>query len=149
VKNTGIIKSEQEDGFDIFDGKLVLQTVFNVLLAGIKRKNCLLFCNFIAMNLFQNLRPAIFWDTDFSKLDAEEHKSYIIRRVFDIGSLEEIADLLNYYGDDAVREVLVKADRLTINAHKMAGLIFDLPPDAFACYTHIQSMKKLWQSAGV
>lgn len=79
---------------------------------------------------------------DINSLDAEEHKSYIIRRIFDIGSLEEVADVLNYYGDAETKDVLIKANSLTQPAFNMAKLIFKLQPTDFACFSKIQFMKE-------
>ncbi|WP_066633338.1 HigA family addiction module antitoxin [Labilibacter marinus] len=56
--------------------------------------------------LFPNLksiRKAIFWDTDFDKIDWLKNKRAIIKRVFERGNELEISEILNFYGTADVR----------------------------------------------
>lgn len=62
-----------------------------------------------AMNNHPNLkhyRKALFWDTNMETLDWERNQLWIIRRVFEYGSEEEILETLRFYGKDIVKEVL-------------------------------------------
>ena len=45
------------------------------------------------------LRPVLFWDVDMNSLDWQKHKHFIIDRVKQRGSDEEIKRVLDYYGE--------------------------------------------------
>ncbi len=51
-------------------------------------------------------RKVLFWDTDMSKLDWEKQYSAIIRRIFERGNVEEKQAILDFYGEDKVKEVV-------------------------------------------
>jgi hypothetical protein len=55
---------------------------------------------------------SLFWDTDPKSLDPEKHSSYIIPRVMDYGSLEDVRLISNYYGDETIKRVLLEASYL-------------------------------------
>lgn len=44
-----------------------------------------------------NIRPVVFWDTDMAYLDWQKHKDFIIKRVTQRGSKEELKAVLEYY----------------------------------------------------
>lgn len=54
----------------------------------------------------QTLRPVLFWDTDIRKINWEKQKSAIIRRVFERGNVAERAEIMRYYGEQAVKDAL-------------------------------------------
>jgi addiction module HigA family antidote len=55
---------------------------------------------------FSKFRPALFWDTRIEHIDWEQQKKAVIKRVFERGNLAEKKEILNFYGQDAVREIL-------------------------------------------
>ena len=90
--------------------------------------------------LTQNIsvRPSLFWDVDLSKLSTEKNKDFIIRRVFDRGTLEEILDLIVHYGEDAVQSSLLKAPSLRKPTVYLAAAFFNKKTQDFACYNTTQ-----------
>jgi len=48
-----------------------------------------------------------FWDVDFNKLSVEEHGFLVIKRILDRGYTGDIRWLLDTYGKDKIREVLL------------------------------------------
>lgn len=54
----------------------------------------------------KNFRKALFWDTDFSKIDWQKNKRAIIRRVLERGNTQEIKEMLSFYGTKTIREEL-------------------------------------------
>ena len=42
------------------------------------------------------IRKALFWDTDFSKLDWSKNRTSIIKRIFERGNEYEITEILNF-----------------------------------------------------
>ena len=54
-----------------------------------------------------NLLPKVlFWDTDIDKLDWQRYKSYVINRVFERGDDAEIKEVIRFYGEETVKEIL-------------------------------------------
>ncbi len=51
-------------------------------------------------------RKALFWDTDFEKLDWEKMKSAIILRIFERGNEMEIQEIISFYGHTAVNRII-------------------------------------------
>ena len=51
----------------------------------------------------------LFWDTKFENIDWNEHRSYVINRVFERGSEEEILETIRFYG----RDVIVNSIRIS------------------------------------
>ncbi|MBV7532122.1 helix-turn-helix domain-containing protein [Chitinophaga sp. sic0106] len=55
---------------------------------------------------FSKFRPALFWDTKMEIIDWNKQKRSVIERVFDRGNFTEKKEILNFYGHDAVKEIL-------------------------------------------
>ena len=56
----------------------------------------------------QNLRKALFWDTDIDSINWEEYKGSVITRVFQRGNFSEKKEIVRFYGSRTVREFLNK-----------------------------------------
>ena len=55
---------------------------------------------------FQKFRPVIFWDTDIKKIDWENNKPSVIRRIFERGNEEEINEIIRFYGKKDIAAIL-------------------------------------------
>lgn len=77
-----------------------------------------------------------FWDTDFSKLDKDLHKTFIIERVFNYGKWNDILHVISYYGEKDVTEILLNAEFLTEEGLDLASAIFKLNKNRFKCYSN-------------
>ena len=51
-------------------------------------------------------RQSLFWDVDPATIDPEKHAKYVIERMLDLGSLDELTWLFSYYPVAKVRHVL-------------------------------------------
>lgn len=51
-------------------------------------------------------RKSLFWDTDMGSIDWLDQKRAIIQRVFERGNDEEKAEIMRFYGEDAVLAAL-------------------------------------------
>lgn len=51
-------------------------------------------------------RPSLFWDVDPAQIDPEKHSRYIIERIMDFGSDEEIRWMWRAYSREEMRRVL-------------------------------------------
>lgn len=52
------------------------------------------------------IRPVLFWDTRFENIDWQQHKAYVIKRVFERGNLTEKKEILRFYGHELIRKTL-------------------------------------------
>lgn len=51
-------------------------------------------------------RPALFWDTTIERIDWQAHSRFVINRVFERGSEDEIMEIIRFYGRDRILEVV-------------------------------------------
>lgn len=51
-------------------------------------------------------RNALFWDTDISKIDWQKNKKSVIKRVYERGNDKEKKEILHFYGEAAISQVL-------------------------------------------
>lgn len=86
----------------------------------------------------------LFWDVDENKLDFEKNSGQIIPRVFMRGTIEDIVQVLRYYGKERVKKTLLQTrylDKLTL-AFSIG--FFNLKKEDFRCYKLNQSIPQLW-----
>ncbi len=80
----------------------------------------------------------LFWDSDKEKLDYDRDKNKIIRRVFDLGLHEDVAEALWYYRHTELVEALTSATYLPQNALLLGKILLELKLEDFKCYTSKQ-----------
>ena len=85
-----------------------------------------------------HLSSKAFWDIDMSKLDYEKQADYIIRKVFDHGSWEDVLEVTAYYGKERTAMALKNASYLMEKTMVLASKIFTIPITDFKCYTSKQ-----------
>ncbi len=75
-----------------------------------------------------------FWDVDVSENDFKDSYEWIITRVFDRGTLDEVLSIINYYGFDFVKRILqTTTDNLPNHSILLARAIFKLSYTDFKC----------------
>ena len=52
------------------------------------------------------ISKVLFWDTDIDKIDWQKYKRYVINRVFERGSENEINEIISFYGKEDVKKIL-------------------------------------------
>lgn len=52
------------------------------------------------------LRPTLFWDTSLDKIDFTAHSRYVINRVFERGTEEEIKEIIRFYGIEMILKTI-------------------------------------------
>ncbi|WP_250631052.1 DUF6922 domain-containing protein [Rhodoflexus caldus] len=90
------------------------------------------------------LSKVIFWDTEYSKLDYEKHRNYIIERVLIYGKVTDWRAIQAYYGNDIIKQVAINARNLDAKTLAFVSNLFDIPKQQFRCYTMLQSVPKHW-----
>lgn len=91
-----------------------------------------------------DLPTYLFWDIIIEKLEAEKNKKYIITRVFERGSDEHIVQILDFYGIEQVKQVLLEAAYLRDDTITLCCELFSIKPQDFRCYERKQLNKELW-----
>ncbi len=56
-----------------------------------------------SQKLKDSLRPALFWDMDFNTLNLDEFAAFVVVRVMERGTREEVRAVWNYYGAEIIR----------------------------------------------
>lgn len=75
-----------------------------------------------------------FWDVEIKAQDFKDSFEWIIVRVFDRGTLDEVFSIINYYGFNFVKKVLTSTqENLPNHAILLARAIFNLNHTDFKC----------------
>lgn len=91
-----------------------------------------------------SLSPALFWDTDSSKIKLDTHAKTIVERVVMHGTWPEFKATLDYYGRDLIREILVNLRYLDNRTLSFCSAYFFVPKSDFRCYMLKQSNPTHW-----
>lgn len=91
-----------------------------------------------------NIDPRLFWDTDVTKLDPQKHSSYIIERVVSRGEWDDWKNLLDFYGHEQIRHVVISLRHLDAKTHHFLAMYFNCPLESFRCYTQKQLNHGHW-----
>jgi hypothetical protein len=77
-----------------------------------------------------------FWDQDYTKLDFEKSKNYIIERVVSRGGSNDEFELFRYYGYDVIKDEVVKIRYLNRKILNYLSILFKILPNEFCCYNN-------------
>lgn len=91
-------------------------------------------------DMLRNNSP-LFWDVDPTTLEPEKHKRYIMHRVMDYGTLENVRETFSYYGEQTILEVLKECPDLDKKTISFFALYYDIAPDEFRAYRKRSSFK--------
>ena len=73
------------------------------------------------------LRTTCFWDVDFRKLDREKDKFFIISRVLEYGTMEDVVNLLSEYDSAEIAQVVRRSRIISRATANFWGLILNIP----------------------
>lgn len=89
------------------------------------------------------LSMRLFWDVprDRGNIDdiIDNCPAWLIRRAFEHGTMDDIRWVLQWYGEEMVKEALCQAESLSKVTVAFAAGLFDLEKDAFKCYRYKRS----------
>jgi hypothetical protein len=80
----------------------------------------------------------LFWDSNPELIDFERDKNKVIRRVFDMGRIEDVVETLWFYKREDIIHALITASYLPQNAILLGSALFQLKNEDFKCYTSKQ-----------
>ena len=64
------------------------------------------------------LRKSLFWDTDFEKIDWQNHAKAIIQRVFERGNEAEKSEIERFYGKEKIENALLSNSTKPMKLYK-------------------------------
>ena len=64
------------------------------------------------------LRKSLFWDTDFEKIDWQNHSIAVIQRVFERGNDAEKSEIERFYGKEKIENALLSNSTKPMKLHK-------------------------------
>ncbi|WP_158798627.1 plasmid maintenance system antidote protein [Pedobacter sp. L105] len=89
-----------EEALGLEEGTLMTLQVFYDIKKE-KQKNKI--CNGPDISL---IRPSLFWDTPIAKIDWDNQKKSVIRRIFERGNEQEKQEIVRFYGNDIVSDII-------------------------------------------
>jgi hypothetical protein len=98
------------------------------------------------LNIQKAFKKEYFWDVDISSLDAGKSKRLIVERVFNLGTLNEIKLVVNFYGTKKVVDVLQNLNYMDPKTLNFCSKLFNIPFHLFKCYRRRQSLPLHWNS---
>jgi len=90
------------------------------------------------------INDAYFWDINIKTLDEIKSKRLIIERVANLGNLDEIKLLVNYYGKKELENTICNLNYLDPKTLNFFSLVFNIPKSNFKCFTRKQSKVQHW-----
>ena len=79
-----------------------------------------------ALKKYPDFSQSCFWDMDYTKLDFDAGKRYIITRVVSHGGQDDLIELFNYYGWDTIKEEVVHIRYLNSKILNFLSLLFEI-----------------------
>ena len=92
-----------------------------------------------------NYSEHLFWDIDLESFDEIKHAAWLMVRVFERGTLEDIRLLLKSYPKPQIKESLMSARHLDKITLAFAATVFDVKEEEFQCYKNRQSFQRYWE----
>jgi hypothetical protein len=97
-------------------------------------------------SIISGLKPQYFWDVDFSALNDTSSTRLIIERVFTMGEVHEMNQVIKFYGEKRVVEVLCNLAYIDPKTLNFITKLFNKPRNEFKCSKRMQSMPQHWSS---
>ncbi len=94
------------------------------------------------MDLLKDKR--LFWEVDLNTLDPLEHQQYIIERVFERGTWNDLKKLADIYKIGDIKNALKKARWLDEKTMYFVSAYFNIPLQEMRCYTQRQLSPVPW-----
>jgi hypothetical protein len=95
------------------------------------------------VNISILLRQSYFWDVDITP-GKTVSKRLIIERIFCLGTLTEMALVLQFYGKEEVEKTLCNLNYIDPKTLNFVSKYFSRPKKEFKCYTRKQLMLQHW-----
>jgi len=92
------------------------------------------------------LSKHLFWDISPNVLDEVKSKRIIIERVFTLGDIEDIKEIVRFYGLPVIKKEIVNAGFIDNKSLEWISLFLKIPKNKFRCYLKQLSNPTHWNS---
>ena len=75
----------------------------------------------------------LFWDTDINTIDLKKHSAYIIRKIVDFGTPQDILWMKQAYSPADIQEVIKKSRGISRKSAHYWAAYFGLPDEEIEC----------------
>ena len=91
---------------------------------------------------------ALFWDTDPTGVDTEMHRDFVIGRILAVGTLESIRWALADYGDDVIRDWIVRHEGRQLSGPQLRfwETVIGLPEDRVSAWLATPE-RRIWEGS--
>ena len=86
----------------------------------------------------------LFWDADASDLDLERNKRYVVQRVLERGTIEDLRKAFRVYGLGQIVATAKTLRTMEPQALSFISCLAEEPRDHFRCYTRKRSPQAPW-----
>ena len=93
---------------------------------------------------FEDFSPNLFWDADPADLDFSKHMKYVVQRVLERGTLDDMRHMFSMYGFDNVVATSKTLRSLDPVSFSFIVNLSGQPKESFRCYTLKQSSQAPW-----
>lgn len=91
-------------------------------------------CHMTRETFTQQLSDHLFWDVNRDSVNPEAHWQFIIPRIMDRGTLDDVKAAWNYYGEEKIRDALLNAAALHKKTIAFFACQFNLPRERFRAW---------------
>lgn len=88
--------------------------------------------------------PNLFWDANPDEIDFGRNKKYVVQRVIERGTLDDMRHIFALYGFDDVVDTSKTLRTLDPKALSFIANLSGQPKESFRCYTLKQSAQAPW-----
>ena len=92
----------------------------------------------------EDFSPNLFWDADPADLDFSKHRKYVVQRVLERGTLDDMRHMFSMYGFDNVVATSKTLRSLDPVSFSFIVNLSGQPKEAFRCYTLKRSNHAPW-----
>lgn len=86
----------------------------------------------------------LFWDADERTLDLQRNRKYVVQRVLERGTVQDLRTAFDYYGLAKVVETAKSLRSLEPTALSLIACVANEPRENFRCYIQKQSSQAPW-----
>ena len=86
----------------------------------------------------------LFWDVDKDSIDLEANAPYVVRRVLELGQMNDWNLLMSWYGIQRIASIAQNLRTLEPKALSFISAVLSLPKESFRCFTTRPSTPTHW-----
>jgi hypothetical protein len=94
-------------------------------------------------NISEVLKQSYFWDIDITSAKTVS-KRLVIERIFNFGTIAEMAFVIRYYGRNEVEKILLNLNFIDPKTLNFVSKFFNRPKREFKCYRRKQLTVQHW-----